>query len=275
MAAQADQSHGLFISYRRDDVPGHAGWLYGLLSEHFGESRVFMDVDSIGLGLDFVAALKEALAACKVMLVLIGPQWLSAQNQSSMSRADDRDYVRIEVRTALERGVPVVPVLIHGADLPPSESLPEPIRPLVRRQSARLGDATFRNDTRQLIERLEPVVTPHVRQELPVPVRSPAEAAMSWDATRREQDNPHIRRLRVTLSESFHEVEFELHTFRANVVRVNGKEVASGGGFRERYEFSLADGSATRTAVIEVDIGWVSIKGITLTVEGHPLYAGA
>jgi hypothetical protein len=145
---------GIFVSYRRDETAAHAGRLSDRLVDHFGEPQVFMDVDSIGLGLDFVQVLQDAVTACEVMLVMIGPQWVSPRLE------DPGDYVRIEVLTALEREIRVVPILVAGAKLPETEDLPDALRPLARRQAFELGDATFRADATELIERLDRVVTP-------------------------------------------------------------------------------------------------------------------
>jgi hypothetical protein len=145
---------GIFVSYRRDETAAHAGRLSDRLVDHFGEPQVFMDVDSIGLGLDFVKVLQDAVTACEVMLVMIGPQWVSPRLE------DPGDYVRIEVLTALEREIRVVPILVAGAKLPETDDLPDALRPLARRQAFELGDATFRADATELIERLDRVVTP-------------------------------------------------------------------------------------------------------------------
>jgi hypothetical protein len=50
-----------FISYRRDDVPGHTGRLYDNLVREFGEDRIFMDVSRMSPGEDFVDNLDVAL----------------------------------------------------------------------------------------------------------------------------------------------------------------------------------------------------------------------
>jgi hypothetical protein len=169
----ATTSPGIFVSYRRGDTAAHAGRLFDRLADHYGEPRVFMDVDSIGLGLDFVHVLQEAVSSCEVMLVLIGPGWVQP-------RLDDpEDYVRVEIETALDRGIRVVPILVGGATLPDPSELPEPLKPLVRRQALELGDATFRSDAGLLIERLDQVVTRGDAAPRPAP---PAPAAASGSA---------------------------------------------------------------------------------------------
>jgi hypothetical protein len=70
----------IFLSYRRTDTGGHAGRLYDALSARFGAEQVFMDVDTILIGVDFTEAVREAVAKCDVFLALIGKQWLSSDD---------------------------------------------------------------------------------------------------------------------------------------------------------------------------------------------------
>ena len=88
---------GIFISYRRDDSAGYAGRLYDRLSAHFGADRVFMDVEGIEPGTDFVDAIERAVASCRVLIVLIGDEWLNAKDTSGRRRLDDpHDFIRLE-----------------------------------------------------------------------------------------------------------------------------------------------------------------------------------
>src|SRR6185369_887378 len=79
---------GIFISYRRQDAAGYAGRLYDRLVSHFGAERVFMDVEGIEPGVDFVEALERAVASCEVLIVIIGNDWLSA-SAAGKRRLDD------------------------------------------------------------------------------------------------------------------------------------------------------------------------------------------
>ncbi|MCW8949274.1 MAG: toll/interleukin-1 receptor domain-containing protein, partial [Sedimenticola sp.] len=88
---------GIFISYRRDDSAGYAGRLYDRLAAHFGAERVFMDVEGIDPGTDFVDAIERAVTSCKVLIVLIGHEWLEIDDGSGHRRLDDpNDFIRIE-----------------------------------------------------------------------------------------------------------------------------------------------------------------------------------
>lgn len=141
-----------FISYRREDASGHAGRLYDVLLTKFRSDQVFMDVDAIPPGVDFVDHIQAAVARCDVLLALIGPRWLTLTDDTGVRRLDDPgDIVRLEIEAALKRGVRVVPVLIQGSRMPRLEDLPEPIRALARRNALEISDARFRFDAERLM----------------------------------------------------------------------------------------------------------------------------
>jgi TIR domain len=122
----------VFISYRRNDTAGEAGRLADDLSEKFGRSRVFVDVDSIPLATNFEERIEAALDSCRVVFVLIGSEWLTSRLPSGERRLDaEDDYVRQEVARALKRqDVAVVPVLVEGATMPSARDLPAEISTL-------------------------------------------------------------------------------------------------------------------------------------------------
>ena len=125
-----------FISYRREDSIAYAGRLYDRLTAQFGTDRVFMDVDKLDFGVDFVDAIQQTVASCDVLLAVIGKQWLEARDEGGRRRLDTpEDFVRIEIASALERGVRVSPVLVGGARMPGSVDLPESLTKLARRNA--------------------------------------------------------------------------------------------------------------------------------------------
>ena len=138
----------VFISYRRDDTAGEAGRLADDLSERFGRSRVFIDVDSIPLATNFEDRIRDALDSCQVVFVLIGSEWLTARLPSGERRLDAQgDYLRQEVAAALERtDVAVVPVLIEGAKMPNAEDLPSEISALAKINAVELSNRRWRTD---------------------------------------------------------------------------------------------------------------------------------
>ena len=106
-----------------------------------------MDVDAIKPGLDFVKQLDAQVSQCDVLLALIGPHWLDGKDEKGGRRLDgDKDYVRIEIASALKRDIPVIPVLVHGAVMPAEDDLPEDLKPLTRRQALELRHTRFNAD---------------------------------------------------------------------------------------------------------------------------------
>jgi TIR domain len=146
----------IFISYRREETAYPAGWLYDRLVEHFGHGQVFKDIDSIGLGDDFVEVITQAVESCDVLLALIGERWSTVTDAGGRRRIDDPDdFVRLEVEAALDRGVLVIPILVDGAAMPPAEELPAGLDKLVRRQALELSPGRFDSDTKRLVEVLD------------------------------------------------------------------------------------------------------------------------
>jgi TIR domain len=170
----------IFISYRRADASWPARWLADQLSRQFGEGVVFQDVDSIQPGDDFAAEIEAAVAACSVLLVVIGPQWLVAEGAVGRRLDDPQDWVRLEIEAAIKRRVRVIPVLVDGARMPSASELPPSLWELARRQAVTLNPASL--DTRRLVSVLETALHRQTEQlqtgtrapESPRPTRSRA-----------------------------------------------------------------------------------------------------
>ena len=146
----------IFISYRRADSAGYAGRIYDRLTAHFGEDAVFMDVDTIEAGVDFVEVLQNAVQSCDVLVALIGRRWLDGKDANGKRRLDNpEDFVRIEIAAALERDIRVIPVLVDGVSMPYSTQLPENIKSLARRNALQVDHHSFNADARRLISQLE------------------------------------------------------------------------------------------------------------------------
>ncbi len=147
----------IFLSYRRrGEASGFAGRLADRLVEHFGAAQVFRDIEDIESGVDFVSAIDEAVEACQALLVVIGPDWLTVQDANGRRRLDDpRDFVRVEVESALRRNRRVIPVLVCGAGIPAEQDLPRSIAALARRQAHELSDKRWDYDVGELVKTLE------------------------------------------------------------------------------------------------------------------------
>ncbi|MFI5461439.1 MAG: SUMF1/EgtB/PvdO family nonheme iron enzyme [Isosphaerales bacterium] len=113
----------IFLSYRRQDSIGVAGRIFDRLRAHFGSDAVFMDIDSIPFGEDFREHIDVAVGQCDVVLAVIGTKW--AGETGAHRRLDDpKDFVRIELESALHRNQPVIPILIDHARMPGEADLP-------------------------------------------------------------------------------------------------------------------------------------------------------
>jgi hypothetical protein len=147
----------VFISYRREDTSGQAGRLYDALAKELGQDNVFMDVDTIDIGVEFRHAIESAVTSCDVLFAMIGPRWLTvadSRGERRLSRADD--YVRLEIETALARNIRVVPALVAGAAMPGSDDLPGTLAPLARRNALEMADGPrWQYDVSRLMSLLE------------------------------------------------------------------------------------------------------------------------
>ena len=146
----------VFISYRRKDSQYIADRIYDSIERELKEENVFRDIDSIQFGRDFRRILQDAVGRCDALLVVIGPRWLGETDEAGRRRVDDPgDWVRIEIETALERDIPVIPLLVDGAPLPRGEDLPPSLQGLVYRHGMPVRpDPDFRHDMGRLIKAL-------------------------------------------------------------------------------------------------------------------------
>jgi len=146
----------IFVSYRREDAAGFAGRIKDELERRFGDIEVFRDVDDIASGEDFVERLEHALRDCRVLIAVIGRNWLTASNSQGTARLHESDdFVRREIGAALNADVRVIPVLVNGAQMPAEADLPDDLKLLARRQAHELTDSRWNYDIGRLGDRIE------------------------------------------------------------------------------------------------------------------------
>jgi hypothetical protein len=149
---------GIFISYRHEDSAPYAGRLYDRLTALFGAEQVFMDVDDIKPGANFVSLIDERVASCDALVAVIGKEWLSSEDHTGTPRLEDaQDFVRLEIATALRRNILVIPTLVAGASMPGAADLPAALTELAQRQAVELTDKDFSRDVDQLVEALKTI----------------------------------------------------------------------------------------------------------------------
>lgn len=163
----------IFINYRRDDSPASAGRLYDRLADMFPHDTLFMDVDAMVPGVDFVRELDEAVLRCDVLLAIIGRNWLNATSPDGARRLENpEDFVRIEIATALRHGIRVIPVLVDGAQMPLVTDLPDDIKAMARRHAVELSHIRFASDAERLVRSLK-----HKAQDTSATARATERAA--------------------------------------------------------------------------------------------------
>lgn len=146
----------IFLSYRRSDTEAYAGRLHEVLTRSYGSDSVFMDEFSIRPGQSFPWAIQQAAARCQLMIVLVGPTWLTVQGRGNRRRLDDpSDFVRREICAALDRSIPVVPVLAQRAQVPAREELPDDLEGLEQLQFLELTARHWTTDVGQLVAEIQ------------------------------------------------------------------------------------------------------------------------
>ena len=144
----------IFISYRRQDSTAETHRIYDRLLNYFDESCVFQDVDSIPLGVNFRDFLAQEIVRCHVVLVVIGPSWLTVTDEDGNRKLDSpTDWVRIEIEHALQRKIPVIPLLVRGAQMPEATDLPDSLKALSDFQSIPIREnKDFSRDMERLVD---------------------------------------------------------------------------------------------------------------------------
>jgi TIR domain len=149
----------VFICYRRQDSIATAGRIHDRMAREFGDSNTIMDVDSIPVGRDFEAYLDKSVSRCDIFLAIIGLNWLTTLHATHDDREKDGiDYVVTEIVAALNRDIPVVPVLVDGAAMPSADELPDSLRPLARRNAIEVRNTQFHSDADRLVEKIREVI---------------------------------------------------------------------------------------------------------------------
>lgn len=146
---------GIFINYRREDVPGVAGRLFDHLAERYPRRQLFIDVDTIKPGLDFVDQIDAQIAQCHVLLAIIGSRWLDDRDQDGKRRLDSpNDFVRLELKSGLKRNIPLIPILVDGTRMPSEQDLPPDLKELARREALELRYTSFDSDADAIAQAL-------------------------------------------------------------------------------------------------------------------------
>lgn len=176
----------IFLCYRHEDSGDRAHHLHDLLRGHFGGDEVFIDLD-VPPGVDVRRYITDRLSSCAVLVVVVGPDWLTITDDSGARRLDSElDYVRLEIATALNAETPIVPVLVKSARMPRADELPSELARLSDRNALQLSDGTHWQDgVRRLITTVEDILParsprPRARPEFHARGKRTPTAAAIW-----------------------------------------------------------------------------------------------
>jgi TIR domain len=146
----------IVLSYRREDSKWIAGRIFDRLEGHYGRGNVFMDIDTIPVGLDFREYLQQSLDRCDILPAVVGPRWLGTDEEGRHAIADETDWVRLEIETPLAKKIPVIPILIDRLRMPKASDLPETLRDFAFRQAAEVDSGVdFRSHMERLIRSMD------------------------------------------------------------------------------------------------------------------------
>lgn len=149
----------VFISYRMLDERFGAAAIYEILVQRFGADSVFRDCTSLQPGEHYPSVILDAVAQADLLLAVIGPGWLTLRDRIGFRLLDRRhDWVRHEIATAFEHGIPVIPVLLEGAAQPTVAQLRPEIGRLALIQAAHVSHMGLGEDVHRLAERITELV---------------------------------------------------------------------------------------------------------------------
>jgi CheY-like chemotaxis protein len=232
----------IFLSYRRSQAAAHTGRIHDRLRRHFADDDFFVDVNSIPLGIDFREYITSNVRQCRVLLAVIGPNWLG--KSGTRRRIDDpTDFVRLEIEIALECRIPVIPILIDGARMPPEAVLPPSLARLAYSSAINVDqgpdfdhqvDRLFKGIER-LLQTHEPDKHAHESERLKSSSPLIKERRPGRSPRHSEQLIARSTRRRDTLKRVFSSGSSSNRSLTGNVLIVDGDE-----GFREAHRELLS-----------------------------------
>jgi WD40 repeat protein len=149
----------IFINYRRKQSLSDAQHLATLLTSDFGKNSVFIDVRNIDSCSDWLEQLQTKVSNCKVLISIIGPDWLEALDEKDYPPGErSKDLVRYEIAEALRLRIPVLPVMLNGTPVPPFDKLPVEIRDIFRRRVMDLRNEHFIADAAAITAELKKII---------------------------------------------------------------------------------------------------------------------
>lgn len=146
---------GIFLNYRGLNRSYAPAFVDRELVRRFGPDNVFQAGRSNPTAADFPSTIMNRLAECTLLIALIDPVWIGA-DIGLLWRPTD--WVRREIAWALANGLQVLPVLLDGAEMPKTNTVPPDIAELTHRQALRMRSRSADADLLRLIGEVERLV---------------------------------------------------------------------------------------------------------------------
>ncbi|WP_256103944.1 toll/interleukin-1 receptor domain-containing protein [Streptomyces sp. ODS05-4] len=141
----------VFVNYRTGDEESAAALVAQELTRRFGAERIFFASNSIEAGSRYPVELIRAVEECEALLAVIGPRWAEVRGPDGRPALEaEQDWTRREIRTALERGVLVIPVLVGKATRIDRTVLPHDLVELADCQYRRFDHRNVESDVAAL-----------------------------------------------------------------------------------------------------------------------------
>lgn len=146
--------HKLFVNYRRSDHPDFVERIRDWFVMRYGRDAVFMDFDTIPPFTRFADHIRDRVREADVLVAIIGPDWLDQFKERLNS--GDEDFVRTEIRLALEEGKLIAPICIKGAQPPHPHDLTPDLRTMLAYNVAHLDSGrTFMDNIQRIMDAVE------------------------------------------------------------------------------------------------------------------------
>lgn len=142
-------SRKIFVNYRRADHRDFVERIRDWFVMRYGRESVFMDFDTIPPFTRFADYIRERVRQSDVLVTIIGPRWVDILHERAQNA--DEDYVRTEIKLALDEGKLIAPICIKGATMPTVHELPPDLRAMLAFNAAHLDSGAAFLDNIQLI----------------------------------------------------------------------------------------------------------------------------
>jgi hypothetical protein len=151
-------SHKVFISYRRQDTQSEAILLQSDLEKIFGEKSCFLDISDIHIGDKWIKVLEKQGENAQICIVLIGKNWMEADQEGRSRLRDKNDWVRKAIEAAILQGLNIITVLVNGAKLPHKSDLPPKMHALLDHDAFEIRTNKWKTDIKDLAEDIKRIL---------------------------------------------------------------------------------------------------------------------